>query len=154
MVNRELSFLSNGIEKVSVFICLLLLNLQKQWSKFLFPKFVISNSMGFVLYLCQDLSCFITETRFWYFCSDWSVNFSVIGRKFFWTSFFDSGIISKWSCKTNVLLNLYFDLIQERLTKYCVCWVFFFYEWECFNSLWFLLIYFQLCFFCVNVFSW
>ena len=32
-----------------------LLNFRKYWSIFLFSNVVISASMGFVLYLCQDL---------------------------------------------------------------------------------------------------
>ena len=36
---------------------------------------------GFVLYLCHDLSCLITGSKFWYCFKSSSVIFSVGGRK-------------------------------------------------------------------------
>ena len=68
----------------------------------LFPNFVVSVFVGFVLYLCHDLSWWITGSKFWYFCNNCSVIFSVGGRKIFSTSIFDKGIVSSgsWRSKT------------------------------------------------------
>ena len=63
----------------------------------LFPNIVASAFAGFVLYLCHDLSCLITGSKFWYFCNNCSVIVSVGGRKNFATSNFDRGIVSSGS---------------------------------------------------------
>ena len=63
----------------------------------LFPKVVVSAFVCFVLYLCHDLSCLITGSKFWYFRSNCSVIVSVGGRKMFSTSNFDRGIVSRGS---------------------------------------------------------
>ena len=69
---------------------------------FLFPNFVESAFVGFVLYLCHDSSCRITGSKFRYFCNNCIVIFSVAGRKTFSTSNFDKGIASSglWRSKT------------------------------------------------------
>ena len=52
---------------VVVIICL------KNRRSILFPKNGASTFVGFVLYLCHDLSCQITGSSFWYFCNNCSV---------------------------------------------------------------------------------
>ena len=64
-------------------IIVVLLNFLKNRRSVLFPNIVASAFAGFVLYLCHDLSCLITGSKFWYFCNNSSVTFSVVGRKFF-----------------------------------------------------------------------
>ena len=54
---------------------------------------MVSAFAGLVLYLCHDLSCLITESRFWYFCSNSRVTFSVVGGKVLSTSSFGRGIV-------------------------------------------------------------
>ena len=44
-------------------------------------KIVVSVFVGFVLNLVHDLSCLMTGSRFWYFCNNFSVNFSFGGKK-------------------------------------------------------------------------
>ena len=74
-----------------------LLNFLKKRRSVLFPNIVTSAFDSFVLYLCHDLSCLITGSKFWYFCNNCnncSVIVSVGGRKRFSTSNFDRGIVS------------------------------------------------------------
>ena len=79
-------------------LMVVLLNFLKYLSSVLFPKIVVSAFVGFVLYLCHDLSCLMTESRFWYsFCNNASVILSVVGRKLFSISIFDRGIASSGS---------------------------------------------------------
>ena len=63
----------------------------------MFPNIVVSAFAGFILYLCHDLSCLIIGSKFWYFCNNCSVIFSVGGKKIFSTSIFDSGMVSSGS---------------------------------------------------------
>ena len=70
-----------------------LLNFLKYLRSVLFPKIVVSAFAGFVIYLCYDLSCLITGSKFWYFCSNCSVIVSVGSRKILSTSNFDRGIV-------------------------------------------------------------
>ena len=58
---------------------------------------MVSALFGLVLYLCHDFSCLMTGSRFWYFCNISSVHFSVVGRKMFSTSLFDSDNMSSGS---------------------------------------------------------
>ena len=74
-----------------------LLNFRIYRRSVLFPGIVVSAFAGFVLYLCHDLSCQITGSRFWYFCNSCSVTFSVGERKIFSISKFDKGIVSSGS---------------------------------------------------------
>ena len=55
----------------------------------MFPKIVVSAFAGFVLYLCHDLSCRITGSKFWYCFKSSSVIFSVGERKILSISSFD-----------------------------------------------------------------
>ena len=72
-----------------------LLNFLKYLRSVLFPKMVVSAFVGFVLNLCHDLSCLMTGSRFWSFCS--RVIVSVVDRKMFYISIFDRGIASSGS---------------------------------------------------------
>ena len=49
----------------------------------MFPNIVVSAFAGFVSYLCHELSCLIIGSKFWYFCNNCSVIFSVGGKKVF-----------------------------------------------------------------------
>ena len=83
---------------MSVFsFMVVLLNFLKYLRSVLFPEIVVSAFVGFVLNLCHDLSCLMTGSRFWYFCNNSSVSFSVVGRKMVSISIFDRGIVSNWS---------------------------------------------------------
>ena len=82
----------------SVFsLIVVLLKFLKYRRSVLFPKIVKSVFVGFVLYLCHDLSCLITGSRFWYFCNNCCVIVSVGARKMFSSSSFDRGIVSSGS---------------------------------------------------------
>ena len=74
-----------------------LLNFLKYRRSVFFSKILVSAFAGFVLYLCHDLSCLITDSRFWYFCYNCSLSFSVGGRKIFLTSSFVRGVVSSGS---------------------------------------------------------
>ena len=74
-----------------------LLNFLKYLRSVLFPKIVVSGFVGFVLYLCHDLSCLMTGSRFWYFCNNSSVIFSAVSRKMFSIPIFDRGFASSGS---------------------------------------------------------
>ena len=83
---------------MSVFsFMVVLLNFLKYLRSVLFPKIVVLAFVGFVLYLCHDLSCLMTGSRFWYFRNNSSVIFSVFGRKIVSISIFDRGIVSSGS---------------------------------------------------------
>ena len=73
-----------------------LFNFRKYRRSVLFPRIVVSAFAGFVLYLCHDLSCRITGSKFWYFCKSCSVIF-FSGRKILSVSCFDRGIVSSGS---------------------------------------------------------
>ena len=75
----------------------------------LFPSIVVSAFVGLVLYLCHDLICRITGSKFWYFCSNCSLIFSVGGRKTFSTPNFDKGIWSNGSWRSKTWFIVYFE---------------------------------------------
>ena len=58
---------------------------------------MVSAFAGFVLYLCHDLSCLITGSKFWSRFKSSSVIFSVGGRKILSTFSYDKGIVSSGS---------------------------------------------------------
>ena len=58
-------------------------NMQTVYTNVLFPRIVMSAIVGFVLYLCHDLSFLIAGARFWFFCSNLVVNFAVFRREIF-----------------------------------------------------------------------
>ena len=98
---------------------------------------MISAFLGFVLQVCQDFNSLITGSRFWYFCSSSSVNFSVFGRRIFSISNFERGMLSRgsWRLKilffvcfelvSGVLINVHYQLIFLFLLKGKVCLVLF-----------------------------
>ena len=57
---------------------IVLLNFLKNRMSVSFPKIVVSAFAGLVLYLCPDLSCLITVSRFWCFCSSSRVIFLLL----------------------------------------------------------------------------
>ena len=63
---------------------------------------MVSAFAGFVLYLCHNLSCLITGSKFSYCFKCSSVIFCVGGRKILSISSFDRGIVSSgsWRLKT------------------------------------------------------
>ena len=59
--------LKSGVwySRMSVFsFIVVFLNILKYLRSVLFPKIVVSAFVGFVLYLCHDFSCLMTESRF------------------------------------------------------------------------------------------
>ena len=92
--------LKSGVlfSKISVFsFIVVILNFLNYRRSVLFPKIVVSALVGLVLYLCQDFSCLMTGSRFWYFCNNSCVIVSVEGRKMFSISVFDRGTVSRGS---------------------------------------------------------
>ena len=79
VVNRILLIQMFWYSKIFVFLFIdVLLICLKCLGSVLFPRIVISAFMGFVLKECQDFSCLMTGSRFWCFCKNSSVNFSVV----------------------------------------------------------------------------
>ena len=65
--------------RVSMFsLTKVLLNFLKYLRRVLFPRIKISASIGLALFLCQDFNSLMTGSRFWCFCNNSSVIFSVI----------------------------------------------------------------------------
>ena len=96
-------------ERLFISFIVVLFIFMKHIRNVLFPIIVISALIGFVSYLCQDLGCLITGSRFWYFLNNSGVMFSVTGKNLFWVSVFERGIISKGSCKIKLMFIVNFD---------------------------------------------
>ena len=73
-----------------------LLNFLNYRRSVLFPM-MVSALVGLFLYFCQDFSCPMTGSSFWYFRKSSSVIVSVEDRKIFSISVFDRGIVSSGS---------------------------------------------------------
>ena len=130
-------------KKSVISLIVVLLYFLKYRRSVLFPNIVVSAFVGFVLNLCHDLSWRITGSKFWYFCNNCSVIFSVGGIKILSTSIFDKGIVSSGSrrsklylsCILNyilvVLINLFYQLnflflsMEKCLLCVVVVWLFF-----------------------------
>ena len=96
--------------RITVFSLIeVLLNFLKYLLRVLFHRMVVSALIGLVLYLCQDFNCLMTRSRFQYFCNNWSVIFSVIGRNLFSISTFDRGIVSIGSLRLKTWLIVYLN---------------------------------------------
>ena len=85
------------------------LNFLKYLRRVLFPTNVILALIGLVFDLCQDFNCLITGSRFWCFCYNSSVIFSVFGKKMFSTSIFDRGFVSRRSWRLKTWFSVYFE---------------------------------------------
>ena len=71
-------------------------------SKFGYVHFVLFYPY-FVLYLCRDLNYQNNGSKFWYFCNNFSVNFSTAGGKIIWYPVYERGALSKGSSKSKIL---------------------------------------------------
>ena len=60
-----------------------LVNFLKYRGSVLFPGIVVSAFMDFLLYFCQDFSCLMIWSRFWYLCSSSIVTLSGADKIFF-----------------------------------------------------------------------